>query len=71
MTPHHGATKCREQEPSTSSIEPVFAKLKTLLRRAEPRTREALWRRIGKMLDRFLAEECKNYFIAAGYAAPT
>ena len=57
--------------PDLNPIEQVFAKLKTLLRPAEPRTREALWRRIGKLLDRFLVDECKNYIIAAGYAAPT
>ena len=57
--------------PDLNPIEQVFAKLKTWLRRAEPRTREALWQGVGKLLDRFLVDECKNYIIAAGYAAPT
>jgi hypothetical protein len=31
----------------------VFAKLKTLLRKAEERTLEAVWRRIGTLLEMF------------------
>jgi transposase len=50
-------------------IEQVFAKLKTLLRKADPRTTEATWRQIGALLDRFTPEECANYFAHAGYAS--
>ncbi len=53
--------------PDLNPIEQVFAKLKTLLRRAAPRDRETLWRRIGTMLDRFSAAECQNYITSAGY----
>jgi transposase len=39
--------------PDLNPIEQVFAKLKALLRKAEPRSRETLWRTIGSTLDRF------------------
>lgn len=57
--------------PDLNPIEQVFAKLKTLLRRAAPRTRHTLWRGIGSLLDRFSTDECRNYIRNAGYAAPT
>ena len=53
--------------PDFNPIENAFAKLKTLLRAAAERTVEALWHRIGDLLDRFTPEECANYFAAAGY----
>ena len=46
----------------------VFAKLKALLRKAAERTREALWGKIGLLLDAFTSQECANYLIHAGYA---
>jgi len=57
--------------PDLNPIEQVFAKLKALLRRAAPRSREALWKRIGSLLDRFPVAECRNYIVNAGYLAPT
>jgi hypothetical protein len=48
---------------------PVFAKLKTLLRKTDPRTIEATWRGIGSLLDRFTPKECANYLANAGYAS--
>jgi transposase len=39
--------------PDLNPIEQVFAKLKTLLRKAEERTLEAVWRRIGTLLEMF------------------
>jgi transposase len=57
--------------PDLNPIEQVFAKLKTLLRRAAPRTRQTLWKRIGLLLDRFPTAECQNYITNAGYLAPT
>ncbi len=48
-------------------IEQVFAKLKTLLRKTDPRTIEATWRGIGSLLDRFTPKECANYLANAGY----
>jgi transposase len=55
--------------PDLNPIEQVFAKLKTLLRKADPRTTEATWRQIGSLLDHFTAEECANYLVNAGYAS--
>jgi DDE superfamily endonuclease len=46
--------------PDLNPIEQVFAKLKTLLRRAEPRSRESLWQSIGNSLDRYTPQECKT-----------
>jgi transposase len=57
--------------PDLNPIEQVFAKLKALLRRAAPRTREALCKSIGGLLNEFSVRECQNYIMAAGYAAPT
>jgi transposase len=55
--------------PDLNPIEQVFAKLKTLLRKADERTVENTWRRIGTLLDAFPAQECANYFRNAGYAS--
>jgi transposase len=55
--------------PDLNPIEQVFAKLKTLLRKAAERTVEATWKRIGNLLAAFTAQECANYFANAGYAS--
>ena len=55
--------------PDLNPIEQVFAKLKALLRRMRPRTIEANWRGIRKLLPRFMPQECANYFRNAGYAS--
>lgn len=55
--------------PDLNPIEQVFAKLKTLLRRAAERTVEATWKRIGTLLDAFTPQECANYFRNSGYAS--
>ena len=54
--------------PDLNPIEQVFAKLKTLLRKTDPRTIEATWRSIGDLLNRFTPQECANYLANAGYA---
>ena len=51
-------------------IEQVFAKPKALLRKAAPRTRDALWRTIGEKLAMFSPSECSNYFRRCGYGHP-
>lgn len=53
--------------PDLNPIEQVFAKLKTLLRKADARSSESIWRTIGSLLDAFTPEECANYFRHAGY----
>jgi transposase len=54
--------------PDLNPIEQVFSKLKTLLKKANTRTVEDTWRRIGALLDHFSPAECTNYFRHAGYA---
>ena len=56
--------------PDLNPIEQVFSKLKTLLRKADERTVEATWRRIGSLLDCFTPNECANYLKNSGYASP-
>jgi len=53
--------------PDLNPIEQLFAKIKAHLRKAEARTFDALWRAIGEICDLVEAEECRNYFTAAGY----
>ena len=55
--------------PDLNPIEQVFAKLKALLRKADERTTEATWKRIGSLLDHFSPQECANYLVNAGYAS--
>jgi transposase len=55
--------------PDLNPIEQVFAKLKTLLRKAEERTTDGVWRRIGNLLQNFTPQECANYLRNAGYAS--
>ncbi len=55
--------------PDLNPIEQVFAKLKTLLRKAAERSVDATWRRIGSLLDNFSPEECANYLRNSGYAS--
>jgi transposase len=53
--------------PDLNPIEQAFAKLKALLRKAAPRTVEALWTVIGEALSAFSPNECANYLANAGY----
>ena len=53
--------------PDFNPIENAFSKLKSLLRKAATRTVDDLWRVIGDAIDAFTPDECRNYFIAAGY----
>ena len=55
--------------PDLNPIEQAFAKMKTLLRKADARTIEQTWRTIGALLDCFTPTECANYFKNAGYAS--
>jgi len=55
--------------PDLNPIEQVFAKLKALLRRTDPRTIEQTWRGIGALLERFTPQECANYLVNSGYAS--
>lgn len=53
--------------PDLNPIEQVFAKLKHLLRKAAPRSPEAICSAIGQLLDEFSPQECANYFENSGY----
>jgi transposase len=53
--------------PDLNPIEQTFAKLKTLLRKADERSIEAVWKRIGSLLDAFSPAECASYIKHAGY----
>ena len=55
--------------PDFNPIEQFFAKLKALLRKAAERSVDALWDRIGQLLDAFSPEESRNYLRHAGYAS--
>lgn len=55
--------------PDLNPIEMAFSKLKTLIRKAAARTYHALWQQTGAVCDLFLPQECRNYFIAAGYGS--
>jgi transposase len=54
--------------PDFNPIEQAFAKLKAHLRKAQERTIDTLWPRIGMLLDHFKPRECANFFVNAGYA---
>jgi hypothetical protein len=56
--------------PDFNPIENAFAKLKAL-RKAAVRTIDGLclWTAIGRIVDLFVPDECRNYFAAAGYDA--
>jgi transposase len=55
--------------PDLNPIEQVFAKLKHLLRDAQPRDVEATWRKVGELLDLFSPDECANYLKNSGYVS--
>jgi len=54
--------------PDLNPIEQAIAKLKAHLRKAQERSIDALWQRIGKLLDLFQPNECANFFADSGYA---
>jgi transposase len=53
--------------PDYNLIEQVFARLKTLLRKAAKRTVDALWFALGDLIDCFTADEWPRYICHAGY----
>jgi transposase len=54
--------------PDLNPIEQAFSKLKAHLRKAQERSLDGLWQRIGKLLPLFQPHECANFFDTAGYA---
>jgi len=55
--------------PDLNPIEQVFAKLKHMMRKAQPRDVEATWRKAGQLLDLFSPSECANYLRNSGYGS--
>ena len=53
--------------PDLNPIEMAFAKLKAYLRKAAARSIESLVHAIAAAIATFTAQECLNYFAAAGY----
>jgi ERCC4-type nuclease len=56
----------RVAQPHLSPIEEAFSKLKTVLRRAAARTREALEQAIAIALDQITAQDAQGYFRHCG-----
>ena len=54
--------------PDFNPIENAFARLKAMLRKAAQRTVDGLWQTIGRTLDLFSPQQCRNFFKQAGYA---
>jgi len=55
--------------PDLNPIEQVFAKLKTLLRKANARTIPAITEAIAQLLDEYTVKECANYLVNSGYGS--
>lgn len=53
--------------PDLNPIEQLFAKLKSLLRKAAARTVDVLWNTIGRLIESFDPDECANYIRNSGY----
>jgi transposase len=55
--------------PDLNPIEQAFAKIKHWMRQARKRTVDDTWRHIGKLVADIQPDECRNYFVNAGYAS--
>ena len=55
--------------PDLNPIEQAFAKLKTLLRKANARNFEQVQAAIARLLKAITPQECRNFFAHAGYSA--
>jgi hypothetical protein len=64
--PDYAPTQRREQEPSTPSIEQIFATLKGRLRTVAARTVPDLWAAIREAFACFMIDECRCLAVA-GY----
>jgi len=56
--------------PDLNPIEMMFAKLKSLLRRASERTVNKLWDTIGDLISEITADDCSGFIRHIGYAQP-
>ena len=55
--------------PDLNPIEQAFAKIKHWMRAAQQRSLEDTWRHVGNLVATFSPDECRNYFVNAGYAS--
>ncbi len=55
--------------PDLNPIEQAFAKLKHMMRKAQERSFDACWFRVGQLLSCFTKQECANYLANSGYAS--
>jgi transposase len=55
--------------PDLNPIEQAFAKIKHWMRSAQARSVEDTWRRVGSLVATIAPDECRNYFVNAGYAS--
>lgn len=55
--------------PDLNPNEQLFAKLKHLMRAAQPRTVEDTWRKVGSLLNIVSPEECANYLANSDHAS--
>ena len=55
--------------PDLNPIEKFFSKLKARLRQAAQRSRDALWKEIGELLNTLSPGECTNFFASCGYVS--
>ena len=55
--------------PDLNPIEQLFAKLKHLMRAAQPRIVEETWRKVSALINIVSPSECSNYSANSGYAS--
>lgn len=55
--------------PDFNPIEMAFSKFKALVRAANARELEHLWKAATSAIEKFTQNDCRNYFIKAGYNA--
>ena len=53
--------------PDLNPIEMVFSQMKAKLRNEAHRSREALWRALGRIANAITPTQCANYFSHCGY----
>ena len=64
----NGFAEAEDASPDLNPIEQVFAKFKTLLRKAGARSYEAISDACGEILAQYPPAECAAYLKNAGYA---
>lgn len=55
--------------PDLNPIENAFSKIKAHLRKAAQRTIGGLWNAIADIIPKITPDECRNYFVNAGYSS--